>query len=206
MARPDHPITKVKVPIRFPDASADDGARRADGQRARIIDDPALLTASRRINGRGKRLLDIVIALPSFCFLAPFFLTAWFALFLAGTKPTITKHPRIGRRGRPFSLLAYSAKGKVGALLDAMRLDRLPALVNVIAGDLSLIGPPPVDRAGLESYGNARRYYLLARPGLISPWRTGETVSAPRGRDYVLNWRLRKDVATLWSALTQRRR
>jgi exopolysaccharide production protein ExoY len=80
-------------------------------------------------------------------------------------------------------------------------LHRLPALENVIAGDLSFVGPAPVDRDGLEAYGAEKRYYLIARPGLITPWRSREASPAGRCRDYVLNWRLRHDLGTIWWAL-----
>jgi lipopolysaccharide/colanic/teichoic acid biosynthesis glycosyltransferase len=171
------------------------------------------MRASRRINARGKRLLDLLVAFAAYLFLLPLIVTIHIAFWLfdhAG--PVVVRTEMVGRRGKPFIFRTFRvsrpARGGearrpswLGALLKATELYRLPALTNVIAGDLSLVGPAPVDRDGLEAYGAERRYYLIARPGLITPWRSREAAPVGRCRDYVLNWRLRHDLGTVWWAL-----
>ncbi|MFO6464238.1 sugar transferase [Jannaschia sp. KMU-145] len=58
----------------------------------------------------------------------------------------------------------------VGAVLRKLSLDELPQLLNVLLGDMSLVGPRPVPEAELRRYGRSSRYYLRARPGITGLW------------------------------------
>jgi len=59
----------------------------------------------------------------------------------------------------------------VGRFLRATSLDELPQLVNVLRGEMSLVGPRPVQAAELEKhYGTAAAHYLAVRPGITGPW------------------------------------
>ncbi|HZF77494.1 MAG TPA: sugar transferase [Acetobacteraceae bacterium] len=59
----------------------------------------------------------------------------------------------------------------VGRFLRASSLDELPQLINVLRGDMSLVGPRPVICAELAAhYGAAAQHYLSVRPGLTGPW------------------------------------
>ncbi|MBS1302162.1 sugar transferase [Loktanella sp. SALINAS62] len=58
----------------------------------------------------------------------------------------------------------------LGQVLRAYSLDELPQFFNVIAGDMSLVGPRPVVSEELDRYGSSRRYYLMARPGVTGLW------------------------------------
>lgn len=59
----------------------------------------------------------------------------------------------------------------IGRLLRASSLDELPQLVNVLKGEMSLVGPRPVQQAELTAfYGAAAAYYRAVRPGLTGPW------------------------------------
>lgn len=59
---------------------------------------------------------------------------------------------------------------KLGAFLRKTSLDELPQLINVLRGDMSLVGPRPITPAELTRYGRHRRYYLLVRPGITGMW------------------------------------
>lgn len=59
---------------------------------------------------------------------------------------------------------------RLGAFLRKTSLDELPQLLNVLLGDMSIIGPRPVTRAELNRYGRDRRFYLLVRPGITGLW------------------------------------
>ena len=58
----------------------------------------------------------------------------------------------------------------IGSFLRATSLDQLPQLVNVIRGDMSLVGPRPVTETELANYGIHVSAYLSLRPGLTGPW------------------------------------
>ena len=61
----------------------------------------------------------------------------------------------------------------VGRLLRKTSLDELPQLFNVMAGDMSLVGPRPIVRAEMVHYGEHLPRYLSLRPGLTGPWQVG---------------------------------
>jgi exopolysaccharide production protein ExoY len=83
----------------------------------------------------------------------------------------------------------------IGRLLRASSLDELPQLINVLAGDMSLVGPRPIVPVEAERYGAAFGHYLLCRPGLTGLWQ----ISGRSDTSY--NERIRFDVqyAENWS-------
>jgi lipopolysaccharide/colanic/teichoic acid biosynthesis glycosyltransferase len=63
--------------------------------------------------------------------------------------------------------------GRIGRFLRRTSLDELPQLWNVLAGDMSLVGPRPVVGEELDHYGAQVNWYLAVRPGLTGPWQVG---------------------------------
>ena len=59
---------------------------------------------------------------------------------------------------------------KIGKLLRKTSLDELPQLINILKGDLSIIGPRPVIKDELEKYGNNKEKFLSVTPGLTGYW------------------------------------
>ena len=88
----------------------------------------------------------------------------------------------------------------IGAVLRKLSLDELPQLLNVLSGEMSLVGPRPVVTAELDHYGASGRYYLSTRPGLTGLWQISgrsDTTYAERvrlDRFYVINWSLLRDL------------
>jgi lipopolysaccharide/colanic/teichoic acid biosynthesis glycosyltransferase len=63
---------------------------------------------------------------------------------------------------------------RTGRFLRATSLDELPQLINVLKGEMSLVGPRPVTAAELaQHYGAASEHYQLVRPGITGPWQVG---------------------------------
>ncbi|WP_395645030.1 sugar transferase [Terricaulis sp.] len=83
---------------------------------------------------------------------------------------------------------------KVGNFLRKTSLDELPQLINILRGQMSVVGPRPITRAELNRYGRDRRYYLLVRPGLTGLWQVSGRSSVTYekrvafDRQYVEEW------------------
>lgn len=58
----------------------------------------------------------------------------------------------------------------IGRVLRATSLDELPQLINILRGEMSLVGPRPITKDELIRYGRAADHYLAVRPGLTGPW------------------------------------
>lgn len=82
----------------------------------------------------------------------------------------------------------------IGKFLRKSSLDELPQLLNVLQGDMSIVGPRPITRAELNRYGKDRRYYLLVRPGITGLWQvsgrssTGYERRIRFDREYLEEW------------------
>jgi lipopolysaccharide/colanic/teichoic acid biosynthesis glycosyltransferase len=135
-----------------------------------------------------KRTVDIGAAVFGLLLLAPLLLgVALLVLFGSGI-PILHREPRIGRHGRPFTLLKFrtlkrkSATNnsivaeddpritRVGRPLRRSRLDELPQLFNVLRGDMSLVGPRPMVAHHLNALDRSVCEALLSvRPGVTDP-------------------------------------
>ena len=88
----------------------------------------------------------------------------------------------------------------VGLVLRKLSLDELPQLVNILRGEMSLVGPRPVVKDEIELYGSAATYYFKSRPGLTGVWQISgrndvnydERVAFDK--HYVENWSFQKDI------------
>lgn len=135
-----------------------------------------------------KRGIDFSIALVGLMFLSPFLLFIAVCLGMAqgGIKGIFFLHPRPGRQGKIFKIIKFKtmndkrdAEGKLlpdaerltptGRLIRNLSLDELPQLINVLKGDMALIGPRPLIERYLALYTpeQARRHEV--RPG-ITGW------------------------------------
>lgn len=88
----------------------------------------------------------------------------------------------------------------IGHRLRKLSLDELPQILNVIRGDMSIVGSRPVTREELVRYGTAARLYTQMRPGLTGPWQVGSrsdaTYDARVAQDiaYFREWTLADDI------------
>ena len=139
-----------------------------------------------------KRLIDFIIALIAFPFVLLLCLFVWIAIKLDDGGPLFHMASRIGKNGRIFKMFkfrsmivnapdlrmedgsTYNAEDdprvtKVGKLLRKTSLDEIPQLLNVLLGDMALIGPRPDSAFYLEYYTPEERVILTVRPG-ITGW------------------------------------
>lgn len=137
---------------------------------------------------RGKRVIDIVGAGLALLVFLPLLLCIALAVRLEGGGPVIFKQRRTGHEGRVFTIYKFrtmtvaedsaevrqatrndSRVTAVGALLRRLSLDELPQFLNVLKGDMSLVGPRPHALAHDDLYGAQIPAYVdrfRAKPGL----------------------------------------
>jgi lipopolysaccharide/colanic/teichoic acid biosynthesis glycosyltransferase len=95
----------------------------------------------------------------------------------------------------------------LGKFLRQSCLDELPQLINVIRGEMSLVGPRPVLPSELKRYGDKLGLYLQARPGITGVWQVsgrgecGYDVRVEMDAEYVRKWRFTADLAILLRTL-----
>jgi lipopolysaccharide/colanic/teichoic acid biosynthesis glycosyltransferase len=136
-----------------------------------------------------KRTLDVVLAAGGLLLGGPVLLVAMLAIRLESAGHPIYRQRRVGRDGRPFELLklrtmvhAAEHQGagmavnegdpritRVGAFLRRTSLDELPNLVNVLRGEMSIVGPRPTIPVQVDQYTERQRGRLAVRPG-ITGW------------------------------------
>jgi exopolysaccharide biosynthesis polyprenyl glycosylphosphotransferase len=146
--------------------------------------------AARRLMYRVvKRVLDFTIAATLLLVMAPVWAIAALLIVLDSRGPVLFRQERVGRDGRRFCMLkfrtmrtdaepyAYSPAGdidpritRVGRVLRMTGLDELPQLVNVLCGEMSLVGPRPEMPFIVADYTPLQRQRLLATPGITGLW------------------------------------
>ena len=85
-----------------------------------------------------------------------------------------------------------------GVFLRKSSLDELPQLLNVICGDMSIVGPRPITADELQRYGDYADDYLSMRPGLTGPWQ----ISGRSDCSYSERIRLDSDYAHSWTLMS----
>jgi lipopolysaccharide/colanic/teichoic acid biosynthesis glycosyltransferase len=134
-----------------------------------------------------KRLIDVVVAGFGLVLAAPLLVVACVAIRLETRGPAIFRQERIGRNGEPFQIMklrtmTHNAAGlgvtagadpritRVGRWLRSSKLDELPQLLNVLRGEMSLVGPRPEVAKYVAMWPiGPRREILALRPGITDP-------------------------------------
>jgi lipopolysaccharide/colanic/teichoic acid biosynthesis glycosyltransferase len=136
-----------------------------------------------------RRMFDILVSTAALALSSPVLLAAIVAIKLESRGPAIYRQRRSGLRGAPFDMLKLrtmvdgaehigaglavdagdSRITRVGAFLRRTSLDELPNLVNVLRGEMALIGPRPTVPAQVAQYTPRQRERLAVKPG-ITGW------------------------------------
>ncbi len=132
----------------------------------------------------GKRALDLCLTLPIVMLLSPILALVALAIKLTSAGPVFFRQTRSGYQGVPFSILKFRTmtdrkrtthvelKGNnaeitaVGKVLRRLKIDEMPQLLNVLAGQMSLVGPRPDLPTSAADYTAAGKQRQLVRPGL----------------------------------------
>lgn len=135
-----------------------------------------------------KRLFDVVFSLTMLIVLSPLFFAVACAVWLVDRGPIVYRHRRVGRYGKDFYVFKFRTMQQnhaltseltvkqdpritpIGHFLRASKLDELPQLVNVLRGEMSVVGPRPETPRFVAFYTDEDRETLLSvRPGITGP-------------------------------------
>lgn len=181
-----------------------------------------------------KSVFDKVLALGALIVAAPLFAVLSIAIKLDDGGPVLFKQTRVGKDGRAFSVhkfrtmvpdaQAWKANlarqnqqqwplfkirhdprlTRLGTWLRRWSLDELPQLLNVLAGEMSLVGPRPALPEEAAMYGDHVRRRLAVKPGMTGLWQVNGRSdlswdeSVRLDLRYVENWSLMLDLQVLW--------
>jgi lipopolysaccharide/colanic/teichoic acid biosynthesis glycosyltransferase len=135
-----------------------------------------------------KRAMDLVLALPALVLSAPAFAVVAVLIRREDRGPILYRSNRVGKNGHPFQMYKFrtmvvnadriggpSTAGddprltRIGSRLRRFKLDELPQLLNVVRGEMSLVGPRPEVQHYVDMYSAAEREILSVKPG-ITDW------------------------------------
>ena len=164
-----------------------------------------------------KRIIDYVlvtITLP--LWLGIIGLYAVYSLGRRSGQPTLVTADRVGLGGIGFSMLRLRTRtmhpdgtrgtkptGRIEALLEQTGLDELPQVINVLRGEMSLVGPRPLGAQDVAGLTLEQRRTLAARPGMTGRWQVAWPYGASEAdmramdADYLRQWRISHDMDLL---------
>lgn len=130
-----------------------------------------------------KRAFDIVLSILALLVLSPLLLILSALIYLKLGSPVIFRQSRSGLNGVPFKIIKFRSMndardhegnlladedrlGSFGKFLRSTSLDELPELVNVVLGQMSLVGPRPLYEKYFERYSEEQKRRLNVKPGI----------------------------------------
>jgi sugar transferase EpsL len=130
-----------------------------------------------------RRFIDVAVAVVGLVVLSPILIAVALVVRVALGSPVLFRQVRAGRHGRPFTIYKFRSMRnpegpvelgvddewrltRVGRFLRATSLDELPELINVLKGDMALVGPRPLLPEYVERYSPEQARRLAVRPGV----------------------------------------
>ena len=145
-----------------------------------------------------KRICDVSISIILFLLLLPLFVTVVGLIRLDSPGPALFRHRRVGKDGKEFLLWKFRSMRygvpayqpsptraadprltRVGKLIRRFSIDELPQLLNVITGEMSLVGPRPEMPFIVCGYSEVERMRLRAKPGITGLWQISPARARP---------------------------
>lgn len=136
-----------------------------------------------------KRLIDIVVSFAALLILMPVLLLVAILIKFDSEGEVIFRQARLGRFGKPFYIYKFRTMvqnaeniglgmrtasddpriTRVGSMLRTFSIDELPQLVNILKGEMSLVGPRPAPVKHWDNYSDQQKKRLQVRPG-VTGW------------------------------------
>lgn len=141
-----------------------------------------------RLDAAARRLFNVTAASLGLVVLSPVLALVAVAVKLDSPGPVLFRQQRVGRGGRPFDILKFRSMRvdapalggqltvgadpritRVGHVIRSWKLDELPQLINVVRGEMDLVGPRPEVPKYVALYDEQQREVLDVRPGITDP-------------------------------------
>ena len=169
------------------------------------------------------RIFDLVVASAALAVSSPVLLACAIAIRVESAGPIIYRQRRVGRKGEPFEMLKLRTMvsgaesigaglavnhgdpriTRIGVFLRRWSLDELPNFINVLRGEMSIVGPRPTVQVQVDQYTDRQRRRLEVKPGITGWAQVNGRASLPWPERieldvwYVDNRSLRLDVQIL---------
>lgn len=183
---------------------------------------------------RTKRLLDILFSAAGLVLCIPLFAVIALAIRLDSSGPVVFAQRRVGKNGKEFTMLKFRTMvvdaelrlkdlqhandgagplfkmkndprvTRIGRFLRKLSLDELPQIINVLRGDMSLVGPRPPLQSEVDAYESHTFRRLLIKPGLTGLWQVSGRSDLSWDESvrldlyYVENWSVVGDLIIMW--------
>lgn len=169
---------------------------------------------SRYVQNAAKRVFDFSISATALLYLAPLLLIVGLCISATGS-PVFRRTEAIGVNGKKYSMWRFNTakSGRISVFLRRVSIDELPLLFNIVAGDMSLVGPTALSIMEHDSLPEYLRHQLSLemRPGLVSLAGINGFPFDPAGnfgwlgmdRQYAQKWSLLLDLKILSATLQQ---
>ena len=150
------------------------------------------------LSGTVKRFCDVAVSLFLLIVLFPLFPLIAILIKLDSSGPVFFRHYRIGKDGQPFELWKFRSMRaevpeyeasprssvdwrltRIGRLLRRMSIDEIPQLINVLKGEMSLVGPRPEMPLFVARYHTLAHERLAVRPGITGLWQISPARAFP---------------------------
>jgi lipopolysaccharide/colanic/teichoic acid biosynthesis glycosyltransferase len=145
-----------------------------------------------------KRSMDVMVALALLILLLPMLAVVALLIRLESRGPALFRHRRVGERGKEFELWKFRSMRidtlkyersptstsdprltRIGRLIRRVSFDEIPQLLNVLKGEMSLVGPRPEMAFIVNQYTSMERRRLLVKPGITGLWQISSGRMAP---------------------------
>lgn len=151
-----------------------------------------------------KRVFDIVVSLVALVGTAIITIPVAIAIKVTDGGPIFYTQTRVGRRGKTFKMKDDPRVTKVGKFIRKYSIDEFPQFLNVLRGDMSVVGPRPPLPEEVAQYNQLYATRMLVKPGITGSWQVSgrsnlsEEESEALDVTYVQNWSMLGDVVLLF--------
>lgn len=191
-----------------------------------------------RAKSFGKTAFDVLFSALALCAVAPFMFAIALTIKFTSRGPVFYRSERIGLNGQPFQMIKFRSMNQdadknvaallteneaagplfkiredprvtpIGRILRRYSLDELPQFINVLRGEMSVVGPRPPLRTEVERYDGKVRRRLLVKPGVTGLWQVSGRSdlsweeSVRLDLSYVENWSMVQDLLIIKKTMT----